>query len=341
MGLVKTRMAQSSEKEEKKDNIDVSNATQNYNANQKLYYCEKKKVLTSDHLKMFNDLRLFVDSVLCKKIAWELSELPPKLLSLVEKYKPSKNQQEEQKNNGQKQKRFATPQMYAYLSNYATQSQLIRSITGSDYRLNVAQNAILQNVQWRVESRVDEITPNMFEHGIKSQVIFSMNQRDKRNHIVCYFKVLKTPPSDPWVFVRAAIFTIEKGIKMAEQKGVHQIMWLLDIENLAWATLPPLEIMKEIAHLMQYYYPERLFRAYILFSPWVFRAVWKLISGLLTENTKGKVIVPGWYESAKYETFEDNIGKNSLLKRFGGNVDLKYSFEWELEQFNKTNGYKN
>lgn len=127
---------------------------------------------------------------------------------------------------------------------------------------------------------------------------------------------------------------------MANKKGVYQIMWLLDIEHLKYATVPPLQILKEIAHLLQYYYPERLYKAYILYSPWVFRMVWKMISGLLTENTKGKIVVPGWYESAKYETFQDTIDKSSLDKRFGGDLDSKYSYQWEIQQYNSQNGYK-
>ena len=209
-------MAQKSENEdaaeEQKESINfkVSNATQNYDNNTKLYYCEKNEVLTPDHIKMFNELRLFVDDVLSKKIEWELSELPPKLRDLVHQYKPNGDEQEqkEQDTQQQKQKQIASPEMYEYLSNYATQSQLIRSITGSDYRLDVAKKAILETAHWRVESKVDQITPNMFEHCIKSQVIFSMNQRDKKGHIVCYYKVPKTPPDDPWIFVQAAIFTL-------------------------------------------------------------------------------------------------------------------------------------
>ena len=129
---------------------------------------------------------------------------------------------------------------------------------------------------------------------------------------------------------------------MANQNGVYQIMWLLDIEHLKYATVPPLQILKEVAHILQYYYPERLYRAYILYSPWVFRMVWKMVSGLLTENTKSKIIVPGWYESAKYETFQENIDKECLDERYGGALENsfdKFSFEWEIEQFGVENGY--
>ena len=126
---------------------------------------------------------------------------------------------------------------------------------------------------------------------------------------------------------------------MADQKGVYQLMWLLDIENLKYATVPPLQILKEIAHLLQYYYPERLFRAFVLYSPWVFRMVWKMVSGLLTDNTKSKIVVPGWYESAKYETFQEYIDKDKLDKRFGGDLEISYSYQWEIEQYNATNQY--
>ena len=126
---------------------------------------------------------------------------------------------------------------------------------------------------------------------------------------------------------------------MAEQRGVYQIMWLCDIECLKYATVPPMAVIKQIAHLLQYYYPERLYRAYILFSPWVFRMVWKMVQGLLTENTKGKIVVPGWDESAKYDTFAELVDKASLGQKFGGSDKLNYSYEWEIEQYQKTNKY--
>ena len=117
-------------------------------------------------------------------------------------------------------------------------------------------------------------------------------------------------------------------------------MWLIDIEHLKYATV--LRYKYERSRTYYKYYPERLYRAYILFSPWVFRMVWKMVSGLLTENTKSKIIVPGWDESAKYETFEENIDKECLDERYGGDLEYsfdKFSFEWEVEQFDVENGY--
>ena len=123
---------------------------------------------------------------------------------------------------------------------------------------------------------------------------------------------------------------------MAEAEGVSQVLWIADIAHLKYATVPPLQILKEIAHILQYYYPERLYRAYIVFSPWVFRAVFRRVSGLLTENTKGKLVVPGYEESAKRETFAEDVAPENLDARFGGELEMEYSYQWEVEQYQKS-----
>ena len=200
------------------DSYDTCDATKTYDAKKKLKYCEKDIFLTEEHTKMYNELRCYVDSVLQKKIQWELSILPPRIISLVDP-NPTNLEQKEAEYNKQKKKskkqaslpkEYATEPMYKYLSQYATEVQLIRSITGSDYRLEIAKVALLETVQWRVSSKVDEITPYMFEKSMRTKVVYSMNKRDKKGHMIGYFKVLETPPDDPWMIVRAAIWSIVK-----------------------------------------------------------------------------------------------------------------------------------
>eukprot|EP01084_Bolivina_argentea_P165197 287033_1 len=294
---------------------------------------------------MYNELRLYVDSVLSRTVVWTLHTLEPHLLSLVpgsETEQKQNDHQDKTKNakvDDKQSPKHATPEMYSYLARYATEPTLIRGITGSDYRLDVAKDALLETVEWRVTSKVDSITPQMFKDCINSKLVYSFNKRDKKGHLICYFKVPQTPPEDPWELVRAAVWSVEKGVKMAEQLGLYQIMWMIDIENLKYATVPPFQVLKEIAHILHHYFPERMYRAYVLFSPWVFRAVWKIISTLLTDNTKGKIIVPGWHESAQYDTFKENIDKCNLDKRFGGDLEMQYTYEWEAEQYHKTNNF--
>jgi len=114
--------------------------------------------------------------------------------------------------------------------------------------------------------------------------------------------------------------------------------WLADIANLKYATVPPMHILREIAHILQHYYPERLYRAYVLFAPWVFKMIWKMVQSLLTENTKRKIVVPGYEESRKYETFAEEVEKDKLDERFGGELEVQYSYEWEVQQHEQRKG---
>eukprot|EP01084_Bolivina_argentea_P222750 376984_1 len=138
---------------------------------------------------MYNSLRLYVDSVLSHKVPWELSILPPKMLALIDNSKETAKITEQKHNdyvkngktkNANTPKQYATESMYIYLRNYATEATLIRAITGSDYRVEVAKVGILETIQWRVNSRVDEISPLMFEEAIKKNIIYSFNKRDKK-----------------------------------------------------------------------------------------------------------------------------------------------------------------
>ena len=206
--------ASEEKKEEESNNPSVCHATQNYDAKHKLKYIEKDTFLSDEHTKLWNELRLYVDNVLQKKEPWTLSILPPRIVALVdanpEAIKQKEDEYNKQKNNNNYPKQKATEEMYVYLSKWATDATIIRAITGADYRLDIAKVAILETVQWRVSSQVDKISPDMFEKAISTKVVYSMNQRDKQGHIICYFKVLDTPPEDPWMIVRAAIWTIVK-----------------------------------------------------------------------------------------------------------------------------------
>lgn len=57
--------------------------------------------------------------------------------------------------------------------------------------------------------------------------------------------------------------------------------------------------------LSQDYYPELLFRLYIVNAPVIFRAVWAIIKHYLDEKTRKKVVI---LKKPKLKHFADEIG---------------------------------
>ena len=195
-------------------------ATMSYDENVTLRYIEGQKPLSSEHITLYSQLRQFVDDILSKNIVWKLSKISPKILQIVDN-----NYKHHDAIN-------ATDDMYDYLQKYATTETLIACCTGSNYDLNRAKQCILDIVQWRVCSKIDDINPELFKNSLQTKTVYNTHQFDKTGHPICHFKVLQTPPDDAWTIVRAAVFAIEKSIKLAEKNNLYQILWLVDLEHL-------------------------------------------------------------------------------------------------------------
>lgn len=68
----------------------------------------------------------------------------------------------------------APEKFYVYLKNYATEINLIRHLTGSDYTLETAKEAILETVEWRNYHNIDNLTPKDFERTIRTNTVYCL-----------------------------------------------------------------------------------------------------------------------------------------------------------------------
>lgn len=128
-------------------------------------------------------------------------------------------------------------------------------------------------------------------------------------------------------------------MQQSNTTGIKQMVVLFDLKKVKYSALPPFMVVKQMGHVLTCYFPERMCCAFFLFTPWVSRLIWKVIQTQVPENTKGKIIFPGWYESKQYSTFSKYIAKDNLLMKFGGTSDMKYSYEWELKTALENNHY--
>merc|ERR1719273_2747662 len=102
-----------------------------------------------------------------KKVPWKLSKLSPRLLQIVD---------HNYKHHG---KSYATDDMRRYLEHYATSDALMACCQGSNYELDAAKECILDIVQWRVCSQIDDVHPSQFRNSLSSHSVFSTHQFDK------------------------------------------------------------------------------------------------------------------------------------------------------------------
>eukprot|EP00485_Elphidium_margaritaceum_P022513 CAMPEP_0202711158 /NCGR_PEP_ID=MMETSP1385-20130828/23018_1 /ASSEMBLY_ACC=CAM_ASM_000861 /TAXON_ID=933848 /ORGANISM="Elphidium margaritaceum" /LENGTH=446 /DNA_ID=CAMNT_0049370833 /DNA_START=7 /DNA_END=1344 /DNA_ORIENTATION=- len=295
-----------------------------------LRYIEQEKPLSDEHCVIYHRVRVYVDDILARKKLWKLTKFEPHLLSIVDHNFKHNN------------KIYATEDMYEYLQQYATTSTLVACCIGSDFEWNAALQCVLDTVQWRVCSKIDDIQPVQFKNALQTNTVYNIGEYDKMGHPICHFRILSTLPDDPWMIVRAAVFSIEKCVRMMakhrnnhnnEHHAVYQLLWLLDLEHLSYTTMPPLQVIQQVNTLMTQFYPERLYKAYLLFTPWIFSTLFAVVSPVLPIKTQQKLVNVGFAASSAYDTFKHEIDARRLLKKYGGQHDRIYDYQWECEQF--------
>lgn len=75
--------------------------------------------------------------------------------------------------------------------------------------------------------------------------------------------------------IRHLVYLLENAI-INLPKGQKQMSWLIDFTGWSMAVNPPMKTTREIIHILQNYYPERLGIAFLYNPPRLFQAVYRV-----------------------------------------------------------------
>jgi len=77
------------------------------------------------------------------------------------------------------------------------------------------------------------------------------------------------------------------------QRRVYKHIYVFDLSGIGFkhASKSVVDILKPIFDLGQLYYPESLFRMYLINAPTIFYGMWKMVSGLIDVDTREKIQV--------------------------------------------------
>lgn len=93
--------------------------------------------------------------------------------------------------------------------------------------------------------------------------------------------------------MRHLVYCLERTIAVTENKsnGLEKINLMIDFDGFRIRDAPPMSTTKWTIHILQDYYPERLYKGYVLNAGVVFRTFWGLVRPFLDPVTKEKVVM--------------------------------------------------
>ncbi|AEO56552.1 hypothetical protein MYCTH_2301639 [Thermothelomyces thermophilus ATCC 42464] len=172
---------------------------------------------------------------------------------------------------------------------WLTKECLLRYLRATKWHEKEADKRLLETLAWRREYGVEELTAEHIspENETGKQVILGY---DKEARVCHYLNPGRqnTEPSPRQV--QHLVYMVERVIDIMPP-GQETLALLINFKQgkSRSNTAPSLSLAREVLHILQHHYPERLGRALIINMPWIVTGFFKLITPFIDPNTREKL----------------------------------------------------
>lgn len=172
---------------------------------------------------------------------------------------------------------------------WLTKECLLRYLRATKWHEKDAEKRLLETLAWRREYGVEELTADHIspENETGKQVILGY---DKEARVCQYLSPGRqnTEPSPRQV--QHLVYMVERVIDIMPA-GQETLALLINFKQSKSRsnTAPGLGLAREVLHILQHHYPERLGKALIINMPWIVTGFFKLITPFIDPNTREKL----------------------------------------------------
>ncbi|KAI1823157.1 CRAL-TRIO domain-containing protein [Xylaria intraflava] len=172
---------------------------------------------------------------------------------------------------------------------WLTKECLLRYLRASKWDQNGAEKRLLETLTWRREYGVEDLTADHIspENETGKQVIVGFDKQGRPCH---YLNPGRQNTDVTPRQVQHLVFMLERVIDLTPAQQ-EKICLLIDFKTggKRTNTAPGISQGREVLHILQAHYPERLGRALIINVPWVVWGFFKLITPFIDPLTKEKL----------------------------------------------------
>lgn len=197
---------------------------------------------------------------------------------------------------------------------WLTRECLLRYLRATKWHVPQAIKRLQDTIIWRREFGAEGFTADYIseENATGKQVILGFDN-DARPCLYLLPNKQNTPNSPKQI--QHLVYMLENTLSIAPP-GQESLALLIDFRNSSSGSQPSIATGRQVLHILQNHYPERLGRALITHLPWYVTAFLKIISPFIDPVTKTKM---------RYnEPLTDHIPASQLMKNAGGEVDFVY-----------------
>ena len=210
-----------------------------------------------------------------------------------------------------------------------------RFLLARDFNMDASRKLLVDCIKWRHQFKPWSIKVTEIEPCLRGGHMYSPTF-DKQGHACVYMRQHTEPdPTPDDVAMKYMMWSFEMAMYKMLRKTDGQrykMVWFVSNSGYNPKYNRSMKFIKELAHNVQNYYPERLHRCYFFYAPTMFRLFWNVLKPFLDKSTRSKfTFVHG--SNAEVERFlSESFDLNDVEDHFFGK---KPSDEWEEEEYYK------
>lgn len=172
---------------------------------------------------------------------------------------------------------------------------------------------------------------------------------DREGRALVYMRPAMENTNNEQNNMRHLVWNLEKAIACTKRKSMElspglppleKVILMIDYEGFKLKNAPPMSTSKLTLDILQKHYPERMYRAYCLNPPLVFRVFWNMIKPFVDPVTKEKIqfctgkdgMVALHDAIGDVDQLEVNLGGPASTRRFDSKEYLNLPFHKSFDE---------
>ncbi|XP_021907835.1 phosphatidylinositol transfer protein PDR16 [Carica papaya] len=209
---------------------------------------------------------------------------------------------------------------------YCTDACLRRYLEARNWNVDKAKKMLEESLKWRSIYKPEEIRWHEVAHEGETGKVSRANFHDRSGRTVLIMRPGMQNTTSAEDNIRHLVYLLENAIlNLAE--GQEQMSWLIDFTGWSLNTNIPIRTARDIIHILQNHYPERLAIAFLYNPPRLFETFYKAVKYFLDPKTAQKVKFVYPKNKASVDLTTSFFDVENLPSEFGGKATLKYDHE--------------
>ncbi|XP_074263003.1 uncharacterized protein LOC141585844 [Silene latifolia] len=223
------------------------------------------------------------------------------------------------------------------LSCYCSDAIIARFLQVNNWNVQKGTKMLRECLKWRSDYKPDEILWEDVAFEAETGKVYRTASVDKKGRPVIVMRPCRQNSSDIPGQMKYLVYCIENSM-LNMPPDQEEMIWVVDFWNFKLSNIS-MGVSKELSHIMQYYYPDRLGVAILYNPPWIFEQFYKMVKPFLGARIRDRVKFVYSNDSTTMKIMEDIFETEQLESVLGSKAadsfDIHTYAEWMKKEDEK------